>query len=715
MLARSSRASNQTSSLDCPLDTMKLHAHDQCRRGWGKLFASIVLALTGAQAGAVGLGPVELRSRLGQALRAVVPLTLGSGERLAPACVRASRPALRDDGVPTLAPLRVALEWHGARGQLVLTTREAVQEPAVRVAVEVGCEAAVTREFVLLLDPPREGEAAAPAPAAGAAEFSSRYIDEQWAPAADASSPGPASRHRPAAGAVARPPVLPSARLSAAPAAETAMLPHTRSLARRHAKKAANAVPPKDRLRLSDDSGFIPRLARETGMRVDDRMLDRAPAPRDAVAKRSLALEQARTAAILRGEDPNAAVLAKDDEVARRLADIGREMAALRQQVDAASLNARRVQRESVPRGWWWSIVAVAVLACAAALALAWRLRRTRRGGDAPWWAPAPAAPAAAEQQAGASWIDLKKAMPEVTEDAAPRPAAPPPDPEVITQPLPPITMEGRRPTPWAPPPVAHASSTFGGETPLVIQRAILQKGAHIEVEELPHAAAFPEPQAPAKLDLELDLAPPEPPASALVTPPGASVTLPPLDFDTLATRSLPSAHQAGVLSPAIDLPTAHACQHALRLVFKVVAEADVLAVKGKEETAIVLLRRFVHDTEDLPPTPWLVLFNLYKATGKRPIYEALAGRFAKRFGRPLPGWDAAPIGEGGATLRAHPALQEAIAHGWGEPAAIAVLYNALMDYTAPEDRFFNLPLQRELLELVHTCPLPVLPSDAGR
>lgn len=685
---------------------MKLHAHSQCRRGWGKFFATIVLALAGAKAGAVGLGPAELRSHLGQALRAVVPLTLGSGERLAPACVRAGRPMLRDDGVPTLGTLRIALEWQGAKGQLVLTTREPVQEPAVRIAVEVGCETAVTREFVLLLDPPRDGDAGAPALASAPAEFSSRYIDEQWAPApwapaAAAAPAAPSPKARSASRAAASRPVLPSARLAAAPAGK----PAAATRARMPAKTAS-----KDRLRLSDDAGFTPRLALDTGMRVDAQIMERAPAARDAAARRSLALEQARTAAILRGVDPNAAVVAKDEEVARRLADIGREMAALRQQVEAATLNTRRVQRESVPRGWWWSAVAFAVLAAAAALALAWRLRRLRRTGDLPWWATAPAVAEATEQRAGASWIDLKKAVPEVTEEAPPKPA---PDPEVITQALPTVTVEERRPTPWAPPPVAKASTTFGGETPLVIQRAILQKGAHIEVEELPHASAFPESQAPApaKLDLELDLAPPpEPPRSALVTPPDSSVTLPPLDFDTLATRSLPSAHQAGVLSPSIDLPTAHACQHALRLVFKVVAEADVLAVKGKEETAIVLLRRFVHDTEDLPPTPWLVLFNLYKRTGKRPIYEALTGRFAKRFGRPIPGWDAAPVGERGAALTAYPALQEAIAHGWGEPAAIATLYNALMDYTAPEDCFFNLPLQRELLELVHTCPLPAAP-----
>ena len=42
---------------------------------------------------------------------------------------------------------------------------------------------------------------------------------------------------------------------------------------------------------------------------------------------------------------------------------------------------------------------------------------------------------------------------------------------------------------------------------------------------------------------------------------------------------------------------------------------------------------------EDIPTILWLRLFALYKVVEKKPVYEALAEHFARRYGRPMVGW----------------------------------------------------------------------------
>ena len=126
---------------------------------------------------AAGLGPILEQSSLGQSLRVVVPVLLGPGEEFGGECFRLVAAERDADGIPQALFGRVALERTGAGARLVVTHTRPVQDPVLRLTIEVGCDAGVRREYTLLMDPPvidvpavvAESEPVAPAAAAAPA------------------------------------------------------------------------------------------------------------------------------------------------------------------------------------------------------------------------------------------------------------------------------------------------------------------------------------------------------------------------------------------------------------------------------------------------------------------------------------------------------------------------------------------------------------------
>ncbi len=102
---------------------------------------------------AIGLGEVTQQSALGQSLRIVVPVIVSPGEDIAAECFRLAASDREVDGVPQLAFGRMSLERTAAGARLVITNARAVNDPVLRVTVQAGCETAVRREYVLLMDP----------------------------------------------------------------------------------------------------------------------------------------------------------------------------------------------------------------------------------------------------------------------------------------------------------------------------------------------------------------------------------------------------------------------------------------------------------------------------------------------------------------------------------------------------------------------------------
>jgi hypothetical protein len=124
---------------------------------------AVALATGAPGAFALSLGSPEVASFLGQPLLLRVPVILddpGEGSTQCPRIVGAA-----GSDVPTLVMGRLDLERGVTQTWLRISTTLPVDEPVLRVVLEIGCTQRVRREFTLLLDPPA-GLAAAPTPVA---------------------------------------------------------------------------------------------------------------------------------------------------------------------------------------------------------------------------------------------------------------------------------------------------------------------------------------------------------------------------------------------------------------------------------------------------------------------------------------------------------------------------------------------------------------------
>lgn len=106
--------------------------------------------LAGGPAAALELGAIEVRSALGQPLRASIAYALGPNEQLQSHCifVRAGNPAA---GVPAVPRTAATL----ANGRIELASDDVLREPMMGLEVTVDCAytAHIRRDYLLMLDP----------------------------------------------------------------------------------------------------------------------------------------------------------------------------------------------------------------------------------------------------------------------------------------------------------------------------------------------------------------------------------------------------------------------------------------------------------------------------------------------------------------------------------------------------------------------------------
>lgn len=117
-----------------------------------------VLFTCSSLAQALGLGELRVQSALGQPLRLSVPVMGHEADNVLQVCVKAKVLAL--DGSFLMA-LRVSVNPDPRAPALMLTSTQLLAEPAVSVLVEVICEANISRQYQILLDPPETALATA--------------------------------------------------------------------------------------------------------------------------------------------------------------------------------------------------------------------------------------------------------------------------------------------------------------------------------------------------------------------------------------------------------------------------------------------------------------------------------------------------------------------------------------------------------------------------
>jgi hypothetical protein len=120
-------------------------------------------------AAALGLGELDVRSRLGQPLHATVNI-LGAGAAAAADCFSL---APGNDSIAPPLRAQLSIEQAGDQTLLHIRTPQAVQDPIAQFVLVSDCEGRLQRDYVVLLDPPeqitpavRPAAVAAPAPTA---------------------------------------------------------------------------------------------------------------------------------------------------------------------------------------------------------------------------------------------------------------------------------------------------------------------------------------------------------------------------------------------------------------------------------------------------------------------------------------------------------------------------------------------------------------------
>jgi hypothetical protein len=266
----------------------------------------------------LGLGMAQISAVLGRRLSIRVPVVGANAAGLTAACVHLADP-VSSEGPPVLRQADIRVQPRDGGSLIEVVTPDPVTEPAVRLALDVGCRSPLHREYAVMLGLPALAASNAGTPVAAKE------------PAAPETEPKPAAARATKA-------------LKAAPAVPATAEPHARTAPvqpREALAKAPQApTPGPDRLVLgSPEEGIGPS------------------APGTDTGNSTL--------------DPNA-------ELARRMDAMSKQIEALQAQLLASRQHEQELERRALEtrEEWTWSMIALATLLLLGALAMAWRQRR---------------------------------------------------------------------------------------------------------------------------------------------------------------------------------------------------------------------------------------------------------------------------------------------------------------------------------------------------
>jgi len=347
-------------------------------------------AVTAASAAGFGGGTAAV---LGQPLAFVAQLRLDPGEILEPACVAAE--VMAGERVLPASQVRTSIESQdegGARIRVATTT--SMEEPVIDIRLTVGCAIRVSRNFIVLVDPPEPSVAAgvamaaAPAFAAAPAEaerFVPSHVIQTHAQAAAgalqatvAMAPSSADAAAPVAAVARKPPVAPRSGPPQSPPASrsgTRASPRPQPAAQRRADRPAlrNATAP--------SAGMQRVAAIEGPPRLQLDFVE--PPPVADVAAVELALDAvAEAASAVRAQAAAASA------AAARVAALERKIERLEGEARSSRSESAllRAQMEGAGAGRWLLPLTVLVLLLSALTAwLAWRLTGLQRERQQHW------------------------------------------------------------------------------------------------------------------------------------------------------------------------------------------------------------------------------------------------------------------------------------------------------------------------------------------
>ena len=335
--------------------------------------ALAVMAAWGCASHAVGLGGVRVQSGLGQSLRASIALLGTDVGDVASACIKSKVETV--DGVFILTP-QIALSHAAGSATISFSSRLPINEPAVMIRVEVGCGTSIHRDYQILLDPPvllpamTAGRAvaavAAPVEAINKSSFPATSFDAgQDGPLDDSGRKDVAKQH-------------PTKRVLTAKRTTSAAKKNTEQSILK-SKSASHDV-----LKLSaDDTDTIYQLKLSS-------ILSELNAASAQPVTEEMRLAQARFAAILRGEDATFSAEGQLKGAQTRIQALSIEFEQAKRQHVADRAALAELRNTSDASTWIAGLGGLLTLSFLAIAWLAWRLRTTRQGSQAEWWANVP-------------------------------------------------------------------------------------------------------------------------------------------------------------------------------------------------------------------------------------------------------------------------------------------------------------------------------------
>lgn len=646
-------------------------------------------AAAASLASAAGFGAGAPGAVLGQPLDFAVQVRLDPGESLTPDCVSAEVTA-GDRRLPA-GQVRTVVDAQGADvARVRVLTLQGLDEPVIGISLSVGCSSRMTRQFVVLADPPVLAPVLAPAPTVSApalaaapseatapplAAAASSQAASPTSPSPDTSAPAAAGNPRlrsATAGAVAAAATQGVARSAAKPRPLVRATPRSPQRARARgpegaskrpvatvaaATAAAAAPAPRLKLDLLETSTGVGSAATATAS-VEEAVLDQAL---QAVAQAASAARAAASAASAAAE--RIAGLERTVDRAREEARSSHEL--------ATQMRARLAQAGDAGT-WLWPLLALALLLAALAAWLAWRMARLQ-----------------AEQRQG--WRQA----------AAPAPGPGDMTPSKMpTAPIPFVTSEIRlapdtlparpRPGPAWPPAAPADNWTKPSEPP--------RAGARL--------GALDDPQGHARSDVRTEasiMARTEPRRHAPVDTTVLSHLVPRRDDDAqpIDEHRQDAPMQRTELLPQPGRGDDNASRDvSIEELIDLEQQAEFFVVLGQDDAAIDLLVDHLRNTGGGSPLPYLKLLEIHHRRGDKAAYERMRTRFNHRFNAYAPEWDVGELGlHGGRSLEDYAGIVPRLQQVWSRPLDAMAELEALL-FRKSRGELFDLPAYREVLFL---------------
>ncbi len=631
----------------------------------------ITLLLLGASAlsgHAAGLGSIQVNSSLGQPLRATIPLvgtdTLEHGSH----CIKAKIGSL--DGMLVLTP-QIALTRSAQSASIKLSTRQSVNEPALNVFVDMGCDTPIRREYQILLDLPIESPVLPPVSQTAQANL----------PAAMPAPSRLAERARPAPQYEANPPqrAAKPQRLQKEPVNTTAPAAGMRTdehfpppadtvkprVKEKASRQDADRKPVRSVLRMSAPDIALPDPGETLTLKLKFAdSLSMAIEEADPQKRARLYAEQERLGALLRNED-------LVETTREQLKKVQAELGALRSETERLRLQ-NRVGQEAMETAraesvLWLQLLGGALFVFAAALGLLiWQMRRMKH--------------------AASSWNQVAKEFGNTDDtDTLSGPTefgisqfntaeldidfnTTQFDPSTFDIDDPDATVPGR-PLPPAAAPAARIQAAPAEER---------------------RATAAPRDQKPQSARDQVEKP---------VSPDGPVYT-------TTSMTPYVFLHRAEKAQPAPEAALkAEEISDVMELAEAWMALQDPLKVKE-------LLEPFSDIERPDSPLPWLCLLDVYRAIGDRGKYEAILQRIARLFNVNLSPWDVDAHAEPPRTLPDYPHVVQRILDLWPTDDLLPYLKALIEDDRDGTRKGFDLPVYRDILRLTTLASDPDRPKQ---